>query len=753
MDMADENLQSKRPRRNRKRNKPQDEGGSARAENDSGIARSPSDLNFQESNGSGEQFQSESLVPTPDFFRREMSWLEFNRRVLHEAMDIRTPLLERVRFLAIFTSNLDEFYMKRMGSLKRRVLAGQRNARYDVQAALDLIKIIREQVKGLLQMQAKTYKEEILPLLVKNGVHLLSWTSLTAEEQLRANQYFRDNVFPALTPLAVDPGHPFPFLSNLSTSLAVWMTHPDRDERLFARVKVPKVFPRWIQLSTDEFKGQYRFISLNELIEQNLGQLFPSMKLLGVVPFRITRNANIERDEEEADDLLEMIEEELRQRRFAQIVRLEYLKNTDPGTLQFLIDELELTEDDVFEMPAELDFTDLLKIADLNIPTLKFEPWSPVVPQALTDEESSIFSVIRAGDILVHHPYESFTASVERFIQTAVDDPRVVAIKMSLYRTGDSSPFISALIRAAELGKQVVCLIELKARFDEERNINWAQALEAAGVHVVYGVVGLKTHAKIALVVRQENEGLRSYAHIGTGNYHTGTARLYTDVGLLTCRKEIIEDVVELFHYLTGRSLKTDYRKLLVAPVTMKDRFLQMIDREVQQKRDGKPAHIVVKINAFDNPAIGRALYRASQEGVEIDMIVRGFCCLKPRVPFLSERIRVISVIGRFLEHARIFYFRNGAEVPVQGDFYIGSADWMDRNLLGRVEAAVPIDEAGLKERLWEMLQIQLRDQRQAWDLMSDGTYVQRQPRNEDEALGTHQTLMRLHRRRSLAGE
>ncbi len=727
----------RKARRGRKRNSPQNH-------DDGGVdVNEPHHTSTTTDAGAG----SDSQTISPDFFNRELQWLEFNRRVLNEAKDSRTPLLERVRFLAIFTSNLDEFVMKRMGSLKRQALLGIRNQKYEGAGPREFIKTLRSKVLPMLADQAEILSKEIMPALAKAGVSILKWDELTVGERDQANKYFRENIFPVLTPLAVDQGHPFPFLSNLSTSLAVTVSHPDRDEKLFARVKIPRVFPRFFQLTTEEFKGQYRFVAQTDIIQHNLGDLFPNMKILSVMPFRITRNANIARDEEDADDLLEMVEEELRQRRFAQIVRLEHGPNPDPWMLRFLTEELDLAEDDVYELPAELDFTDLVQIANLNIPLLKYESWSPAIPPGFLDEENSVFNIMRAGDILVHHPYESFAASVERFIRTAADDPRVIAIKMALYRTGDDSPFIPALIRAAESGKQVVVLIELKARFDEERNINWAQELESTGVHVVYGIVGLKTHAKVALAVRKDSDGLRSYCHIGTGNYHTGTARLYTDFGLFTCRPDIAEDVVELFHYLTGRSLKTQYRKLLVAPVNMKDKFIEKIERETRHKKEGRPAQIIAKMNGFDNPAIGRVLYSASQEGVEIDLIIRGICCVKPRVPGMSERIRVVSIIGRFLEHSRIFYFRNGAENPVDGEFYIGSTDWMDRNLLGRVEAAVPIEDRALRERLWDTFQIMLKDQRQAWDMQPDGTYVQRQPQSDDQQAGTHQQLMKLARR------
>jgi polyphosphate kinase len=689
-----------------------------------------------------------SETPSPALFvNRELSWLEFNRRVLHEALDARTPLLERVGFLTIFTSNLDEFFMKRVGGLKRQLATGVVSQSLDGKTAGQQLAAIRAAVLPMLADQARVYREEIRPALHTHGVHLLDWHELTEDERRFADDYFRRDLFPVLTPLAVDPGHPFPFISNLSESLGIVLRHPDEGERLFARVKIPANLPSWIRLGgpTD---GSYRYARLQDIMIDNLPALFPDMEVLGVMPFRVTRNGDVERDEEDAEDLLEMMEEELRARRFASVVRLEHGPNPDAWLLRFLLDELELGEQDVYELTDELDYTSLRPLLELPLPQLKAEPWVPVVPGPLADNEVDIFSVIRSGDLLVHHPYESFTASVERFLSAAAADDKVLAIKMTLYRTGDDSPFIGTLVRAAEAGKQVVCLVEVKARFDEQRNIQVAQMLEKAGVHVVYGIVGLKTHAKIALAVRREPEGLRCYAHIGTGNYNSGTARLYTDFGLFTAKPDFTEDVVELFHYLTGRSMKRDYRRLIVAPVNMKKHFLEMIDREAEQASHGHPAGIVAKMNSLEDPQVIQALYRASRAGVPIDLIVRGFCCLRPGVAGLSESIRVMSVVGRFLEHSRVFCFRNGAEDPIDGEFYIGSADWMYRNLQNRVEAVTPIEERALRERLWQTLQVILGDQRQAWDMDGDGNYVQRSPVDAAVELGTHRRLMTLAQQR-----
>ncbi|CAN5619482.1 polyphosphate kinase 1 [soil metagenome] len=682
-----------------------------------------------------------------EFLNREVAWLEFNNRVLNEAVDARTPLLERVRFHGIFTSNLDEFFMKRVGGLKLQVQvgSGRRAGGLSAQEQLDAI---RKMVLSQQKRQSDSYVRILQPELAKNGVELLEWKALTSGERSTATSYFRQNVFPVLTPLAVDPGLPFPFISSLSVSFGVTLRHPDRDEKLFARIKVPKIFPQWIHLKSE--KPGSRFVSLLEVIRHNLKDLFPDMEILDVMPFRITRNAEVEREEEDAEDLLEMIAEELKQRRFGEVVRLEHGPEPDPWMLHFLMDELELTEEDVYELGGPLDYSDLKPLLDLPLPNLKYDLWTPLVPPRLMDERASIFDVIREEDLLVHHPYESFSASVERFIRQAVEDTSVLAVKMTLYRTGDDSPFIPLLIRAAEQGKQVVVLVELKARFDEARNIHWAQELENSGVHVVYGVVGLKTHAKTALVIRQETQGVQCYVHLGTGNYHRQTAKLYTDVGYFTAKSEYTEDVVELFHYLTGRSLKRTYHKLLVAPAEMKDGLLARIRKEIEFAKAGKPARIIAKCNSLEERDLVRALYEASQAGVEIDLIVRGFCCLRPRVKKMSERIRVISVIGRFLEHSRILYFSNGSGDPLEGEFLIGSADLMYRNLLGRIETMSPIDSKSARERLWQILETMLADRRSSWEMQSDGTYIQAQPRTVVEQEGTHRRLMALTKSRHM---
>ena len=681
------------------------------------------------------------------FLNREVSWLEFNRRVLELALDARTPLLERARFLSIFTSNLDEFVMKRVGGLNRQVAAGIEKLSPDGRTPADQLEAIRSSIQPMLAQQAECFTNDIRPALRAAGIWLLDWAELSDPERAEANEYFRRNVFPVLTPLAVDPGHPFPFISNLSKSLGVALCHPGSDERLFARVKIPDTLAQWCELSGDGDSGERRFIGLVDLIRHNIGELFAGMVIDAVMPFRVTRNADVERDEEDAEDLLDMIEQELRQRRFERAVRLEHASGADPWILSYLVGELQLGDDGVYEMPAQLEYLNLNQIADLGLPQHRYKPWKPIESLALANDDVNIFTAIRSGDILLHHPYESFNSSVLRFVADAADDPDVLAIKMTVYRTGDESPFINMLIRAAEAGKQVVCLVELKARFDEERNVQLAQRLEKAGVHVVYGFVGFKTHTKTALVVRREPDGLRTYVHIGTGNYHPGTANLYTDIGLLTCNQDFTEDVSVLFNHLTGRSLTTEYRKLLVAPVNMERRFYDMIERETQHAQAGRPGRIIAKMNSLEHRGICEMLYAASQAGVQIDLIVRGFCCLRPGVPGMSDNIRVMSVLGRYLEHSRIFYFGNAEPDPVDGEFYIGSADWMYRNLLARVEAITPIEQRAHRERLWQILEIMLSDQRQAWDMDSEGNYTARTPMPDSDApqdIGTHRALMRL---------
>jgi polyphosphate kinase len=682
------------------------------------------------------------VPPDPTrFLNRDLQWLEFNRRVLAQAVDPRMPLLERVRFLSIFSSNLDEFFMKRVGGLRRQIDAGVGSPAWETLTPAQQLGAIRTKVLDLIATQDDCYRKDILPKLRENGIHFLAWEELEPHERSEAEAWYRRNVFPILTPLAVDPGHRFPFISNMSVSLGVMLRRPGESEQLFARVKVPELGNRLYR-----FEGTKRFVPLQEIIEHNLDDLFPGMEISKVLPFRVTRNADVERDNEDAEDLLEQIQQQLRERRFARVVRLEIARGANARILRFLEDELDIGNDDLYETDGLIDYSLLNEVADLDMPEHRFSKWTPLVPPRIESDESDLFSVIRQGDLLVHHPYESFDATVCRFIEQASADPKVLAIKQALYRTSGDSPFIPSLIRAAEAGKQVAVLVELRARFDEARNIFWARKLEDAGVHVAYGVVGLKTHSKVALVVRSEGNGIRCYAHVGTGNYNPKTARLYEDIGLFTCDAAITEDIVNLFNYMTGRSRQRDYNRLLVAPVAMKKRFIELIEREIAVQQSGKQGRIIAKMNQLEDRSVTDALYRASQAGVKVDLIIRGFCCIRPGVPGLSDNVRVMSIVGRFLEHSRIFWFSAGKDDPIDGDFYIGSADWMYRNLNTRVEAAAPIGGRRERERLWEIMQIGLNDRRQGWDMHGDGRYV---PRTIDElasghpdAIGTHQRLM-----------
>jgi len=681
-------------------------------------------------------------VVEPKYFDREISWIRFNERVLEEALDSRNPLLERLNYLQIFWSNLDEFYMKRVGGIKRQLLAKVAESGMAGHSPQQALQEIRKSVLPLIEKFGKTIQINLLPELSQSEIEILPWDKLTKGEKETLNTFFFDNIFPVLTPLAVDPGHPFPFISNLSVSFGILLQAPGNSgEEFFARVKVPQIFPAWLRLSDEDTPGKIRFASLYELIGNNLNSLFPGMDLLDIMMFRITRNADIERDSEDAEDLLAMVAEELKERRFARVVRLEHGPKKNQKILAVLSEELNLHSDDIYELSLPLEFYQMRPISQLQKSELKYKPWLAVVPFDFSDPEANIFETLRHKDILVHHPYESFTLSVERFLKNAVEDKNVLAIKMTLYRTGEDSPFIPLLIRAAESGKQVVCLVELQARFDEERNILVAQALEKAGVHVVYGLLGLKTHSKLALVIRQDTDKVRSYVHIGTGNYNVKTAMQYTDFGLFTSKADFTSDVVHLFHYLTGRSLQWNFKKLLVAPIDLRSTFLSMIAREKLHAEQKKPSGIIAKMNSLQDKEIIDALYSASHAGVPIQLIVRGVCCLIPQVTGLSSNISVTSIIGRYLEHSRVYYFRNASSEPSEGEFFIGSADWMTRNLNERVEAIAPIEDPQIKKRLWNCLEIMLNDKRQGWKLQADGNYL-RDP--NETSIGTQEILMKL---------
>lgn len=685
---------------------------------------------------------------------RDLGWLAFNGRVLHEALDKRTPLLERLKFLAIVTSNLDEFFMKRVGMLRSKALVeDHEDPLAHTGDARKRLLTIRSIVVQMLAEQANCY-ERLLPELASHGIVIATWGQLSPRQRDEASAYFDTHVSPALTPLGFDPAHPFPFMSNLSTNWGFVIRGDDPIETRMVRVKIPSELPPWLSLKADVPAGERRFVALEDLIYHNASKLLPGMTIVSGTLFRILRNAEVELEEDVGESLRDVVTDAVQQRRFEPVVRVDFGPRVDAGVRGALMERFDLTEVDVFELPGMLDYPDLMQIAGLDVPALRDPAWTPQPNARLTEPEPDVFSAIDAADLLVHHPYESFDTSVERFIHQAADDPRTLAIKMTVYRVGDDTPFVRSLVRTAEAGKQVACVIELTARFDEARNLHWAQQLENAGAHVTYGVVGLKTHTKVALVVQQRRTGLRCYAHIGTGNYHVKTARLYVDVGLLTADPVITADVVNLFHYLTGHSKGPQFQKLLVAPMNMRQRFLEMIEREAAHSEAGRAGRIIAKLNQVDDPEIISALVAASRAGVQIDLIVRGFCCLRAGVPDWTENVRVRSVIGRFLEHSRIFYFANGEKDPMSGEFYIGSADWMFRNLSQRVEAATPIEDRPLRERLWEILQTCLQDCRQAWIMQPDGSYRQEQPEGRDGpcAAGTHAALMEITRRRAANG-
>ena len=683
------------------------------------------------------------------YLNRELSWLDFNWRVLYQAMDERWPLLERIRFASISASNLDEFFRKRVGGLKRQEAAGVRALSPDGRTPSEQLEQIRDAVLILYHTLQQTWEADLKrELSLRAGIHILNYDDLKEREQRNLQAYFRESIFPILTPLAVDPGHPFPFISNLSLSLAVVLRNPIRGSDHFARLKIPTKRGRWIPV-----EGRERtFVPIEQVIAQSVQQLFRGMEVVGTYMFRITRNADLKRNEEEADDLLAMISEELRERRFAPVVRLE-VEHSMPEHIRFLLTkELGLESEDVYEVDGMLDLTDLSDLADIELPAHKFEPWEPIVPPRLaregeTEEESDFFAIIRKADLFVHHPYESFTASVQRFIETAAEDPQVLAIKLTLYRTSDNSPIVKALIRAADRGKLVAVLVEVKARFDEENNIEWGQMLEKAGVHVTYGLVGLKTHSKTVLVIREEHSGLRAYCHLGTGNYNNSTARLYTDVGYLTCVPEIGEDLVNLYHFLTGYAPDQTYNRLIVAPRSMRETWLEEIRREIEFQKKHGTGRIIAKCNGLDDPVVIQELYKASRAGVEIDLIIRGQCRLRPGLERFSETIRVRSIIGRFLEHSRIYYFHNNGSPRT----YISSADWQRRNLEDRVETAIEITEPSIRRRLIQILELALQDNRLAWELRSDGHYVQRRPQDGEPELNLHDKLMRLAVQRAMS--
>jgi polyphosphate kinase len=659
-------------------------------------------------------------LPEDRFSNRELSWLSYNGRVLAQAEDPDAPLLERVKFLAIFASNLDEFYMVRVAGLKRRADMGLQVQSADGLSPREVIAALAQSASDLAQRHARCFRSDVAPALAENGIHVRRWDALDEEEKARLADYFRTKVFPVLTPLAVDPAHPFPYISGLSLNLAVLVRDPGGGIQRFARVKVPNNVPRFVVVSQSPTETE--FLPLEDLIAAHLQMLFPGMEVVEHHLFRVTRNADFEVDEDRDEDLLQALERELMRRRFGPAVRLEVEDDIDDEVVELLVSEIDVEADEVQRVPGLLDLSSLWQIYDIDRPGLKERAFVPATHPRFAEGETpkSVFATLRDGDVLVHHPYESFATSTQRFIEQAASDPNVLAIKQTLYRTSGDSPIVDALIDAAEAGKQVVALVEIKARFDEQANIKWARALERAGCHVVYGFVGLKTHCKTALVVRQEGTQIRRYAHIGTGNYNPKTARSYEDLGFFTADERICADLTDLFNVLTGYSRQTEYRSLLVAPHGLRSGLLDRIEREIEHAQFGRPAHIQFKTNHLVDEQVIDALYRASRAGVRIELLVRTFCTIRSGIPGLSETITTRSILGRFLEHSRIYYFGNDD----QPEYLIGSADLMHRNLDRRVEVLCPVADDGGRQQLRDMLDLAFAHDTEAWDLQPDGTWA-----------------------------
>ena len=705
----------------------------------------------------------EEPLPNDRFFDRELSWLKFNKRVLELAQDEDMPIIERASFAAIFANNLDEFFMVRVAGLKRRIDTGIAVTAASGLSPRQQLRAISEQAHRLQDEHAHYMIDHILPDLAKEQIVLLSWDKLTAAEQERLSRYYRQQVFPVLTPLAVDPAHPFPYISGGSINLAVLVENPASGKSHFARVKIPGNLNRLVPVDDmtddDATNVRYGFITMENLIIAHLESLFPGMIIKEARSFRVTRNEDIDVEEDDAENLLNAMEKELLRRRFGPPIRLEISDETSPFLSQLLADQLRVSADEVYRLPAPLDATVLFELGGIDRPDLKYRSFVPTTNRQIAEVESSraqdIFAAIRERDILLHHPYDSFSTSVQAFLAQAAADPKVLAIKQTLYRTSSNSPIIDALIDAAHAGKQVLALVEIKARFDEDANIAWARKLERAGVHVVYGIVGLKTHCKLSLVVRQEADGLRRYCHVGTGNYNPKTARIYTDLGLLTCDPVVGQDMTRLFNQLSGYAPKSSFHRLLVAPRTVRSGLIQRIRREEDAARAGKEAWIKIKVNSIVDEKTIDALYRASQAGVKIDIVERGICALKPGVPGLSENIRVRSILGRFLEHSRIYAFANSdgpqiGEGPAAGpEVWIGSADLMHRNLDRRVEALVRITAPEQIDELIKYVDLQMADSTTSWHMAADGTYVRHAKDEEGRPLvDSQEYLIKKHTRR-----
>ena len=674
---------------------------------------------------------AEGSLPADRFLDRELSWIAFNARVLELAEIETMPLLERTRFLAIFGSNLDEFFMVRIAGLKRRIAAGVAVPSASGMSPRTVLTSSLQASRVLMERHARLLHDAIMPALAERDIRLLRWTDLTDEERERIVEFYHQRVFPVLTPLAVDPAHPFPYISGLSLNIALVMRNPTTGKEHFARVKVPPVIHRWVRASEN------RYVGLEDVIAANLDSLFPGMEIVDHHTIRVTRNEDLEVEEDDAENLLKALEQELLRRRFGPPVRLEVDEEMSEEMLDLLVSELNVTDEEVFRLPEPLDLRSLNEIADIDRPELKFAPFVPSTHEHLAEVETAspadMFSALRKRDVLVHHPYDSFATSVQRFIEQAAADPHVLAIKQTLYRTSGDSPIIDALVDAARAGKQVLVLVEIKARFDEEANIRWARKLERAGCHVVYGLVGHKTHCKLALVIRDEPDGLRRYAHIGTGNYNPKTARLYEDLGLLTSNREITHDLTDLFNSLSGFARTSDYASLLVAPRELRSGLIERIEHQIERHREGRPARIAFKLNSLVDEAIIDKLYEASTAGVEIDLVIRGICALRPGVPGLSENIRVRSVLGRFLEHSRIFAFGRDEDSEV----WIGSSDLMHRNLDRRVEVLVRLPTREHADELIELIDLMTSDETLSWHLGPDGSWTRVDGANVQEVLIT----------------
>ncbi|WP_432096028.1 RNA degradosome polyphosphate kinase [Streptomyces sp. bgisy100] len=681
-------------------------------------------------------------LPQGRFLDRERSWLAFNERVLELAEDPATPLLERANFLAIFASNLDEFFMVRVAGLKRRIATGVATRSASGLQPREVLDLIWNRSRELMARHAACFQQDVLPELAEQGIQMIRWPDLTEKEQARLFTLFRQQIFPVLTPLAVDPAHPFPYISGLSLNLAVVVRNPVSGHEHFARVKVPPLLSRFLEASPQ------RYVPLEDVIAAHLEELFPGMEVLAHHMFRVTRNEDLEVEEDDAENLLKALEKELMRRRFGPPVRLEVEESMAPEVLDRLVRELKISEAEVHPLPGPLDLTGLFGIAKLDRPELKYPKFVAGTHRDLAEVESAqapdIFAALRERDVLLHHPYDSFSTSVQAFLEQAADDPDVLAIKQTLYRTSGDSPIVNALIDAAESGKQVLVLVEIKARFDEQANIKWARKLEEAGCHVVYGLVGLKTHCKLSLVVRQEGDTLRRYSHVGTGNYHPKTARLYEDLGLLTADPQVGADLSDLFNRLSGYSRRENYRRLLVAPKSLRDGLIQRINKEAAHRRAGRPAYIRIKVNSMVDEAVIDALYRASQAGVPVDVWVRGICALRPGVEGLSENIRVRSVLGRFLEHSRVFTFGNSGEPEV----WFGSADMMHRNLDRRIEALVRVSDTAHRATLTRLLETGMSDATASWHLGPDGNWTRHATDAEGQRLPNVQEMLIDARRR-----